>query len=382
MYVSSLIQEQAARGLRVGAFVLSGTRVAHELEKAGIQTYHALRSSHFYPKDISKLRGIIKQEQYDVVHSHTSKDVWPGSLSVLGSRVAHVSSVYVVAMPKRDPHHWFIYRRVDALVSSSTYVNWRLGRELPIANKKIHLVRYGRNLDRLATSDVIRERTRQQLSLSDGQLAFGIIGRIEETKGVHEFAQSLLSLEPSVRERVKYFVVGSRCDENHNACNQWLVDFQQRPEIRDHLEILPWSSDPVPYYNALDALVLASYREMYSLSVLEAMAMSLPVIGTDSEGTTEQIGANKRGLLVEPRSARSIAEAVTKYVADPLLMKIHGDAGNEWVRREHCTNRSMESLEGVYAQAIARRVPAARKVETTGPKVAPIRKNALLLPNS
>jgi glycosyltransferase involved in cell wall biosynthesis len=356
MYVVSLIKEQALAGARVAAFVLPNTRVEAELRASNIPLHLAQKNSHFHLQDIRQLRTILKAEAFPIIHSHTSRDVWPASLAAYGTRVAHVCSVYVVAMAKRDPHHWIIYRRVDALVSSSTYVNERLGRELPIRRKRIRLVRYGRYLDQFVRSGIAsREKMRKELGLSEGQLAFGIIGRIEPSKGVREFAESLLELDPEIRMKVKYFVIGARPDESHDSYNAWLLEFQQRPEVCDHLSILPWQPNPIDYYGALDALVMASHREMYSLSVLDAMAMSLPVIGTDAEGTTEQIGNNERGLLVEPRSSTSIAQAVAQYVANPLLMREHGVAGHAWVHREHSMSQSLKSLDRVYAAAAARR---------------------------
>jgi glycosyltransferase involved in cell wall biosynthesis len=143
--------------------------------------------------------------------------------------------------------------------------------------------------------------------------------------------------------------------------NAWLADFQSRPEVRGRLLVLPFQQDIVPMLNALDVLALPSYREMYSLSVLEAMAMKLPVIGTDREGTTEQLCANSmgeeaRGLLIEPKSPKAIADAVRTYVESPELRSNHGAAGHEWVHSEHSMSRMLDTLGRVYSLAIARRL--------------------------
>ena len=81
------------------------------------------------------------------------------------------------------------------------------------------------------------------------------------------------------------------------------------------------------------------------------------VIGTDREGTTEQLGSNERGLLIEPKSPAAIAEAVQTYVKHPDLRVRHGVAGHEWVHREHAMARMLDSLGRVYSLAMARRAP-------------------------
>ncbi|MDP4198816.1 MAG: glycosyltransferase family 4 protein [Bacteroidota bacterium] len=354
LYVSSLIRAQAASGRDVAAYALPGSLIHHELQASGIRIFDAMRQSHFSPADISMIRRLARKEGA-LVHSHTRFDVWAASFALYGTRIPHVHSTYMVPARKRDPHHFAIYSRVDAIISSSLSANRQLARYLPVPSDRLQVVRYGRHLDRFVRSAASRDAMRVKLGIADHEVAFGMIGRIEPAKGVREFAESLSCLNPKVRDRVKYFIIGARNETNCEDYNASLVEFQQRPGIRERLTILPWTTDPVPYLNALDCLVLASYNEMYSLSVLDAMAMSLPVIGTDSEGTPEQIGANERGLLVHPRSPESIANAVERYVLDPSLMVIHGEAGFKWVHQEHSMDRSLDALDRVYSLAIARR---------------------------
>jgi len=361
LYVASLIKEQAAAGQSCAAYVLPESRIAKELTSAGIRVFHAERCSHFNLTDIRRIRNIVHTEGFSVVHSHTSIDVWPSTLAVLGTKTAHVFSVYVVAMPKRDPHHWFIYRRIDAVISSSQHTNDRLLRAFPISSKKFHLVRYGRNWERFVISTSVRREVRAQLHIADDEVAFGVVGRLDPQKGIREFAESLLELSPSVREKVKYFIIGARPDADQDM-NQWLAEFQRQPEIEGRLTVLPFQEDIVPYFNALDSLVLSSYREMYSLSVIEAMSMKLPVIGTDREGTPEQLGLKEgnsivaeRGLLVEPQSPKAIAEGVELYVQNPAMRMTHGEAAYNWVRREHDMQRAIDDVNRVYSITVGRR---------------------------
>ena len=356
MYVISLIKSQRTAGQNIAAFVLPQSRIDVELRAANVPVFYAQCRSHFHLADIRTLRQLLHKHQFEIIHSHTSTDVWPTSIAATGFRnLAHVTSVYVVTIPKHDPHHWLIYKKVDAVISSSTYTNARLERDLPIAPKKIHLVRYGRHLEAFRPSPNERYDVRSQYGIPMDSITFGMIGRLDPQKGVREFAESLLELPSDIRSRVTYLIIGKH--ENADCeMNVWLDSFKQHPQVNGRLFILPFAENIVPYFNALDVLVLASYREMYSLSVIEAMAMRLPVIGTDREGTTEQIGKNERGILIEPHSPKAIADAVCQYVENPVLRVKHGEAGHYWVHREHAMDRMLESLGNVYSCALERRV--------------------------
>jgi glycosyltransferase involved in cell wall biosynthesis len=71
-----------------------------------------------------------------------------------------------------------------------------------------------------------------------------------------------------------------------------------------------------------DVFVMPSYNEGMSNSVLEAMAMGLPIIATDVGGTKELVHGN--GFIVKPGSSTGIARALGEYMGDSDLIKEHG----------------------------------------------------------
>ncbi|MBC7502257.1 MAG: glycosyltransferase family 4 protein [Herminiimonas sp.] len=71
------------------------------------------------------------------------------------------------------------------------------------------------------------------------------------------------------------------------------------------------------YYGAADALVLASSREGWANVLLESMACGTPVIASNVWGTPEVVQSPAAGLLLEQRTARSIADSVMALRAVP-----------------------------------------------------------------
>jgi teichuronic acid biosynthesis glycosyltransferase TuaC len=65
------------------------------------------------------------------------------------------------------------------------------------------------------------------------------------------------------------------------------------------------------YYNAADAMVLASSREGWANVLLESMACGTPVVASNVWGTPEVVAAPEAGVLMRERTSAGIAEALT-----------------------------------------------------------------------
>ena len=127
-----------------------------------------------------------------------------------------------------------------------------------------------------------------------------------------------------------------------------LQKLKQNPRFKDHLILIPFQKNYIPYIDALDFFALASYNETYSLSVLDAMMMSKPVIGTNTGGTPEQVGTNERGRLVEAHSASSIAEALRFYLQNPDLATVQGPRARQWAIEKHQWPATLEQFLNLY----------------------------------
>jgi glycosyltransferase involved in cell wall biosynthesis len=84
----------------------------------------------------------------------------------------------------------------------------------------------------------------------------------------------------------------------------------------------------------VDLVVLPSYREGVPRSLLEAAACALPIVTTDVPGCREVVTHRENGLLVPPRDAKSLADAVRECYERPGERARMGRAGRDKVLRE------------------------------------------------
>jgi teichuronic acid biosynthesis glycosyltransferase TuaC len=153
-------------------------------------------------------------------------------------------------------------------------------------------------LDRIAA--------RRELSL-DGPTLLSV-GHLIERKG-HDLIIRALSQLPEYR----LLIVGDGPERDA------LIQLSRQLDVAARVRFLgaqPHCALPL-FYNAADALVLASSREGWANVLLEAMACGTPVVASNVWGNPEVVGSSVAGRLMTERSAAGVAGAVRALFAAP-----------------------------------------------------------------
>ncbi len=117
--------------------------------------------------------------------------------------------------------------------------------------------------------------------------------------------------------------------------------------------------DDVPAVTAaLDVAVLPSYREALGLTILEAMALSRPVVASNVGGIPEMIEDGVTGLLVPPRDPESLAGAIIRLLRDHPLADTLARAGHDLVHERFCIELMVEAVERIYDEGARSMRPA------------------------
>lgn len=361
IYTVELIQKLAETGIKQKVLCSAHSRVAEELKKTTIEIIPFPEKKISKLKEASLIRRIVKEQSITHLHSHTRLDMWACALARWNKhQPKHIYNLYMNALPKKDFVHQWLFSKVDALCSSSEFVLAEAKKNFPIAPEKLHLVRYGRKTEEYHSSEEKRRTLRESLGFKKDELVFGTLCRIDPGKGVRELILALDHLTDAEIKKIHLLVMGDptilgRSDsgaliyeDDSIALSNWIDDKKKEPRLEGHLHRVPFQKDFIPYIDALDIYILASYNETYSLSVLDAMLMKKPVIGTDAGGTTEQVGANERGHLVPPYDPQKIAEAFRFYINNPDQAVQQGAEAQRWVLNQHNWTQTLKKTLELY----------------------------------
>jgi len=181
----------------------------------------------------------------------------------------------------------------------------------------------------------------EEYGLPDGGPIVGVVARLEAEKGHPTLVDAWPAVVAAVPDATLLVVgEGSRRDA--------LEEQVRELGIADRV-VFTGRRDDVPAVTAaLDVAVLPSYREALGLSVLEAMALSRPVVASAVGGIPEMIEDEVTGLLVPPRDPAALSAAIIRLLRDHPLADMLGRAGHDLVHERFCIELMVRAVEEIY----------------------------------
>jgi glycosyltransferase involved in cell wall biosynthesis len=227
-----------------------------------------------------RLRRIIKDGQYDVVHTHLYR------AQVYARPAARLAGVPVVLTTEHSIGETHIERRKmtrgvralyltselfsDATVAVSDIVKDRLAR-WGVRGRKITVIPNGVDTDELGFDAEARDRVRAQFGLSPDTYVIGALGRLDPNKRVD---LTMEAAAPMLGDKCKILIIGRGEDQAR------LEAAAEKLGVTEHVIFGGYQSDTTAMLAAFDLYVAASLQETFGLSVLEALASGLPVLYT------------------------------------------------------------------------------------------------------
>ncbi len=193
----------------------------------------------------------------------------------------------------------------------------------------------------------IRAQIRKNYNLPNDCLVLGYVGRIVHDKGIVELEGAWRIL----RQRFPHVYLLMVGDEEPQ--DPVPIDVMERLRTDPRVIITGWA-DPVPFYAAMDLMVLPTYREGFPVTPLEAAAMELPVVATRVDGCEEAVVDGVTGLLVPTRNSSVLVAAIQGLLQNPGMRQAMGAAGRQRMLNFFNPEIIWKSLYSEYADLIDR----------------------------
>lgn len=203
----------------------------------------------------------------------------------------------------------------------------------------------------LAPREVERMRgfypSREELGYNGRSFVFGAAGRFSREKG-HRYLldafSMLLKMEPE--QPMELLLLGEGREE------ATLRAQARRLGIESRVCFAGFQSRPALWMKVMNCVVHPSTAEGTSSTILEAMLLGIPVIGTAAGGTEDLIDDGETGLLVKPESAAALAEAMKEILDSPALCRHMAEKAQDYVEQNFSPARQRSLLEMMYGSLL------------------------------
>ncbi len=202
-----------------------------------------------------------------------------------------------------------------------------------------------------------RQRAREQLGLPGNAVVIAFVGRVVKDKGIVELTQAWASLREAHPE-TRLVLAGP--EEPFDPVPEAVLK-SLRDDPRVHL--LGTVCDVRMVYVAADIVTLPSHREGFPNVPLEAAALSLPVVTTDTAGCRDAVQDGRTGAVVPVGDPEALAAAIDRYLRAPELRSTHGATGRTWVRQAFAPTRIWSAYHTEYLRLLGARglIPSDRQ---------------------
>jgi glycosyltransferase involved in cell wall biosynthesis len=192
-----------------------------------------------------------------------------------------------------------------------------------------------------------RAAGRAALGIPLDAFVVGFIGRIVRGKGIVELAAAWQMLRERFAD-LRLLIIGP-VEPQDPVPAEVLAALRSDPRVT--MRDLDW--DTPPLYAAMDLLALPSYREGFPVTPLEAAAMGLPVIATQTLGCIDAVVDGVTGTLIPPRDVSALVDAIARYRTDAQLTREHGEAGRARVSKDFRQEAIWNAMREEYFALVA-----------------------------
>tara|TARA_B100000315_G_C14531357_1_gene566330 strand:- start:679 stop:1614 length:936 start_codon:yes stop_codon:yes gene_type:complete len=290
-----------------------------------------------------RLFRILVVHKIDVLHIN---DLWWAPIGLAASRLAgipcitHVRADYT---PKHIRHYQLKSSQICVPVSKA------VGGSLESAGvdpSRIRLVYSGIDLSQVKTvQDVISIRT--QYKIAPERVLIGSVGNLLAVKG-YEFLIRAVAHIKTVIPSILCLIVG----DGNRSYARTLYGLVQELNVSEHIIFTGFCDDVYPLLSVMDVFVLASTSEGFGIALLEAMAMSKPVVATSVGGIPEIVIHGKTGLVVKARDSLALARTVSHLLANREQAAVMGQRGRERVETFFSIKTEIDKFEALYAELL------------------------------
>jgi glycosyltransferase involved in cell wall biosynthesis len=324
--------------------------IAEKARARGLTFYEIVERGKFDVRVLRSIRDIVIRHDINLIHSHDYKSDFFAFLLKRWLRRKNLALIstahaWVILGPRGE-----FYRRCDLMlmkrfdhliaVSHATKAEMVAG---GVPASAISVIHNGIDTDAWSPRLVVKD-LREEFGLRDAFPVVGYVGRIMPEKDLETWLRAA-ALIARKYPKAAFVLVGEGRDRvtleqlTRLACSLGIAHRVFFPGYRENL---------LAVYATFDLFMMSSRREGLPNTILEAMAMGLPVVTTDVAGAKELVVEGRTGFVLPQGDAVGLARELISLASDERRRKKMGQRGRQRVEREFSFGERLRRIEKLY----------------------------------
>jgi glycosyltransferase involved in cell wall biosynthesis len=351
----TIARELRARGHEV-EFLACGGALQPEIEAAGFP-FHVVPGFRFGErgpiksvKAIASIARILRERQFELAHGHNATSIQLAYLASMrnGQRIPLVQSVRGVELRKWFQWRNWIYKISPArLLAVCDFTRQTLA-SFGVPLDRISVTYNGIDPSRFNPQTVDRQKKRNEFGVQD-KVVVGHIGAMNGFKG-QDLLVEAISRVSNRFPKVAALLVGD------GPQREFTERRARELGVSDRIHFAGMRFESPEFHAAFDIYAQPSVKgEMFPNSIVEAMSMKTPWIGSDISGLSEMTANEKAGWVTAPGDVDALAANLVKLLEDDELRKTRGENGYNEVMQRFTIQHVVARIEHVYQEACEER---------------------------
>lgn len=302
-------------------------------------------------KALRQIKKIIKEEKIEAISSSTPIGGTLARIAAWQCGLRH-NVIYEahgflffdgVPLIKREIYrlHEALLARITDTLITITKEDFDAARKFKLRSKTAPYMVHGAGVKTGLKADKSRLEVRKELGLSDDDVVVVSAGDLNENKNNQVIIRAMCSL-PSYTH---YVICGT------GAKLSFLKRLTSELKIENRVHFLGYRTDMKDILSASDIFVMPSFREGVPRSILEAMDLSLPCVGSRTRGIRDLIDEGKGGYLSDPNNPDDFAQALMQLCVSEEKRKSFGKYNTTKVK-DYSDEVVRAELYDIYKQVI------------------------------
>lgn len=332
----------ARRGWPVTVMTYADAAYIPRFEEMGVRVIPFHPPSKFDAESVERIRSELIDGAYDILQLYNSKAYFTGLKAAKGL------SVKVVFYRGTQMNiHWYdptlylkyFHPRVDAIVCNSQSVEVRFRRQSvwPI-RKKIVTINKGHHPDWYAD---VEPADLSRFGVPPDDFVFVCVANAQPVKGIAVLLEAMSLLPPDLN--LSLLLVGRNMDTPEFRA------LAEKSGYADRIRFVGYSREVLAIDRAADVLICPSLgAESLTKAVVEAMFLGVAPLITNIPGNKYLVEHSKTGLVVPPKNAAALAEAMTAVYRKPEWAHAMGGRAQERINQTLHTDKTVGEMAEFY----------------------------------